>query len=145
MRTGPPSALVTAYCLKAPSHYLNQGWFLISKVLWQYPIFDLKCKHRHFAATFERPRSKYGLNTWRSPPEATISMRPPRILTHANKVNSMLDNDLAIPRAKQYNESCSLLQENVVNVSHVNLIRWYRMQNHLRPNVCFQLVPNGAK
>ena len=30
-------ALVMAWCLTAPSHYLNQCWLIISKVLWYSP------------------------------------------------------------------------------------------------------------
>ena len=33
-RTWSTLAQVMACCLKAPSHYLNQCWFLISEVLW---------------------------------------------------------------------------------------------------------------
>ena len=33
-RTGSPLAQVMARCLKAPSHYLNQCWLIISKVQW---------------------------------------------------------------------------------------------------------------
>ena len=31
-------AQVMACCLMAPSHYLNQYWLIISKVLWQAPV-----------------------------------------------------------------------------------------------------------
>ena len=33
-RSGSTLAQVMACCLTAPSHYLNQCWFIISKVLW---------------------------------------------------------------------------------------------------------------
>ena len=33
-RTGSTLAQVMACCLTAPSHYLNQCWLIISKVLW---------------------------------------------------------------------------------------------------------------
>ena len=33
-RSGSTLAQVTACCLTAPSHYLNQCWLIISKVLW---------------------------------------------------------------------------------------------------------------
>ena len=38
-RQGSRSTLaqVMACCLTAPSHYLNQGWLMISKVLWHSP------------------------------------------------------------------------------------------------------------
>ena len=34
---GPRSTQVMAWCLMAPSHYLNQSWLLISEVLWHSP------------------------------------------------------------------------------------------------------------
>ena len=33
-RSGSPLAQVMACCLKAPSHYLNQCWLIISKIEW---------------------------------------------------------------------------------------------------------------
>ena len=36
-RSGSKLAQVMAWCLIAPSHYLNQCWLIISKVLWQSP------------------------------------------------------------------------------------------------------------
>ena len=33
-RSGSTLALVMACCLKAPSHYLNQCWLIVSKVQW---------------------------------------------------------------------------------------------------------------
>ena len=36
-RSGSPVAQVMAYCLMAPSHYLNQCWLAISEVLWRAP------------------------------------------------------------------------------------------------------------
>ena len=42
-RTGSTLAQVMACCLTAPSHYLNQCWLIISKVLW------LSCE-RNFAS-----------------------------------------------------------------------------------------------
>ena len=36
-RPGPPSAQVMAWCLMAPSHYLNQYWLLINRFLWHSP------------------------------------------------------------------------------------------------------------
>ena len=35
--SGSTLAQVIAKCLKAPSHYLNQCWLLINKVLWHSP------------------------------------------------------------------------------------------------------------
>ena len=35
-------AQVMACCLMAPSHYLNQCWLIISKVLWQAPVGHFK-------------------------------------------------------------------------------------------------------
>ena len=34
-RTGSTLAQVMAWCLTAPSHYLNQCWLIITKVLWR--------------------------------------------------------------------------------------------------------------
>ena len=36
-RSGSTLAQVMAWCLMAPSHYLNQCWFIISEVLWHSP------------------------------------------------------------------------------------------------------------
>ena len=36
-RSGSTLAQVMACCLKAPSYYLNQCWFLISEILWHSP------------------------------------------------------------------------------------------------------------
>ena len=44
-RSGSALAQVVACCLTAPSHYLNQCWFIISKVLWhssEFPKVSLK-------------------------------------------------------------------------------------------------------
>ena len=36
-RSGSTLAQVMACCLTAPSHYLNQRWFIVSEVLWHAP------------------------------------------------------------------------------------------------------------
>ena len=75
-RSGPTLAQVMAWCLMAPSHYMNQCWLFISEVLWHSPestfivsahmkILNIKLLHLlpHLPGTSKLIKVQYSLKS----------------------------------------------------------------------------------
>ena len=143
-RSGSTLAQVMAWCLTAPSHYLNQCWLIISKVLWHSSEGIIMRRYEdtnqlnNIENTIFRMASRSPRGQWVKGGKS-LSHYTNNLVYHCNIKNSFLGVGIPILKIKWSWENCffkmgiSLLvrQNREMSIWNINRVSEFRVLTDL--------------